>query len=152
MAETPSSEATKFFPIDFSSVESLPESHKWSSNGSNEVTDGSVSIPVVDFQDPNIKETIKFACEEWGIFLLKNHGIPLSLLNEVDNEIKRFFSLPMEQKSKVLRPPGSGAGYGAAHISPFFPKGMWYEGFTIVDSSYDYAKKVLPENDHQHFW
>ncbi|XP_054788993.1 gibberellin 3-beta-dioxygenase 1-like [Prosopis cineraria] len=148
MAGDLSIEAAKNIPMDFSSAESLPDSHTWWSKGCSDIIDdGSVSIPVVDLTDPNAMETIKLACEEWGIFQLKNHGIPLSLLNHVNEEIKRLFSLPAEQKVKALRPPGAQAGYGSAYISPFFPKVMWHEGFTIVGSSYDDAKKVFTNHD-----
>ncbi|XP_054817716.1 gibberellin 3-beta-dioxygenase 1-like [Prosopis cineraria] len=116
--------------MDFSSTKSLPD-----------------SMPVVDLKDPNVKEAIRLACEERGIFQLKNHGIPLSQLNDVDEEIKRLFSLPTEQKAKALRSPGAKSGYGSANISPFFSKVMWHEGFTIVGSSYDDAKKVFPDHD-----
>ncbi|XP_028802354.1 gibberellin 3-beta-dioxygenase 1-like [Neltuma alba] len=151
MAGALSGEAAKDIPIDFSSTQSLPDSHTWWSNGCSDIIDGSVSVPVVNLNDPNAKETIKLACQEWGIFQLKNHGIPLSLLKEVDDEIQRFFSLPTEQKAKALRPPGGSAGYGSAYISPFFPKVMWHEGFTINRSCYDEAKKVLPDHDLARF-
>ncbi|KAK4274395.1 hypothetical protein QN277_017621 [Acacia crassicarpa] len=150
MAGALSGEAAENMAIDFSSTRRLPESHRWSNVCSN-VVDGSVSIPMVDLQDPNAMETIKLACEEWGIFQLKNHGIPLSLLKEVDEEIKRFFSLPAEQKTKALRPPGGKSSYGSPYISPFFPKVMWHEGFTMTGSCYDDATQVFPEHDLAHF-
>ncbi|XP_028802353.1 gibberellin 3-beta-dioxygenase 1-like [Neltuma alba] len=144
MAGALSGEAAKMMPIDFSSVESLPDSHTWWPNGCSDIIHGSISIPVVDLTDPNAMESIRLACEEWGIFQLKNHGIPLSLLKQVDDEIKHLFSLPSEQKLKALRRRPGTTGYGPAAISPFFPKSMWHEGFVIVGSSYDEAKKVLP--------
>ena len=154
MDEALSSEATKNLPIDFSSVESVPEPFTWYSNGySDVVIDGSVSIyiPVVDLQDPNAIETLKHACEEWGVFLLKNHGIPLSLLKEVDNKIKHFFSLPREQKEKALSGP-DGPGYDYASLPPFFPELMWHEGFAIIGSSYyENVKKVLSQHDAARF-
>ncbi|KAI9116814.1 hypothetical protein K1719_012180 [Acacia pycnantha] len=105
----------------------------------------SMSIPVVDLQDPNAIETISLACGEWGIFQLKNHGIPLSLL------IKHFFSLPLEQKEKALRHPGGISGYGSPKLKPFYSKAMWHEGFVITSSCYDDAKKVFPEHDYARF-
>ncbi|KAI9071725.1 hypothetical protein K1719_046311 [Acacia pycnantha] len=137
MAGAFSGEAAKNIPIDSSSVESLPESHT-----SDVVVDMSISLPVVDLQDPNAMEAIGLACGEWGVFQLKNHGVPLSLLKEVDDEIKHFFSLPSEQKEKGARAPGSISGYGSPKL---------HEGFLIMSSRYDDAKKVLPEDDYARF-
>ncbi|KAK4276137.1 hypothetical protein QN277_019124 [Acacia crassicarpa] len=151
MAGAFSGEAAKNIPIDFSSVESLPESRTSSNNFSDVVDDMSMSIPVVDLQDPNAKESISRACGEWGAFQLKNHGIPLSLLKEVDDEIKRFFSLPTEQKEKGARAPGSISGYGSPKLKPFFSNAQWHEGFVIMSSRYDDVKKVFPEDDCARF-
>ncbi|KAI9090114.1 hypothetical protein K1719_028810 [Acacia pycnantha] len=111
----------------------------------------SISVPVVDLQDPNAMEAIGLACGEWGVFQLKNHGVPLSLLKEVDDEIKHFFSLPSEQKEKGARAPGSISGYESPKLKPFFSNAQWHEGFLIMSSRYDDAKKVLPEDDYARF-
>jgi isopenicillin N synthase-like dioxygenase len=43
---------------------------------------------------------IRDACETYGFFQLTGHGIPQSLLDELVEESKRFFSLPLETKEK----------------------------------------------------
>ncbi len=46
-------------------------------------------------------EQVGKACEEWGFFQVINHGISLSLLEEVETNALNFFALPLEEKSKV---------------------------------------------------
>lgn len=146
-----SEEAKRKMLIDLSSVESLPDSHAWPHGCSDGSSDGSGSITVVDLMDPNAVEAIGLACENWGAFQLKNHGIPASLIEEVEVEATRLFALPVEHKSQALRSPGGATGYGEALISSFFPKCMWHEGFTIMGSPSDDAKKIWPD-DHARFW
>ncbi|KAE9586466.1 hypothetical protein Lal_00044707 [Lupinus albus] len=135
-------------PLDFSSIRTLPDSHAWSqSNDTDNIFsyNESLSIPIIDLMDPYAMEQIGLACEKWGAFQLMNHGIPLSVIEEVEVESKQLFSLPAEQKLKALRSPGGATGYGRARISPFFPKYMWHEGFTFMGSSDD-AKKIWPKD------
>ncbi|KAF5935583.1 hypothetical protein HYC85_026712 [Camellia sinensis] len=42
------------------------------------------------------------ACIECGFFYLINHGVEQELLKQVFDESKRFFSLPLEEKMKLL--------------------------------------------------
>lgn len=137
-------------PLDFSSVRTLPDSHAWPQSEDHDHLGGSSCIPIIDLMDPNAMEHIGLACEKWGAFKLKNHGIPLTVIEEVEVEAKQLFALPAEQKLKALRSPGGATGYGKARISPFFPKYMWHEGFTIMGSPSDDAKKMWP-NDHARF-
>ncbi|KAF7817215.1 gibberellin 3-beta-dioxygenase 1 [Senna tora] len=145
-----SEEAANRIPLDFSSVKSLPDSHAWPHPGCSDGLSGSGSIPVVDLMDPNAMEAIGLACESWGAFQLNNHGIPLSLIEQVEVQATRLFTLPAHRKFKAQRSPGSITGYGPALISPFFPKSMWHEGFTIIGSPSDHAKRIWPY-DHARF-
>ncbi|ESQ36488.1 hypothetical protein EUTSA_v10009937mg [Eutrema salsugineum] len=64
------------------------------------------SIPIIDFAGihvdavsrEGIVEKIKNAAEKWGIFQLINHGIPLSVLEEIQNGVVRFHELDPEVK------------------------------------------------------
>ncbi|KAF5456670.1 hypothetical protein F2P56_026121 [Juglans regia] len=141
-------------PLDFASVGSLmPDSHVWPGSGDfspSEEEYNRSSVPVIDLRDPNASEHIRRACEAWGVFQLINHGISPMLIEEVEHEAERFFSLPAQQKLKALRSPGGATGYGVARITPFFSKHMWHEGFTIMGSPLDHAREVWP-HDHQRF-
>ncbi|OWM73016.1 protein SRG1-like [Punica granatum] len=57
-------------------------------------------------------ERLHFACSEWGIFQLVNHGVSLSLLQKLGLEIEEFFKLPLEEKMKYKPNPGESEGYG----------------------------------------
>jgi len=146
-------------PLDFSSLRTLPDSHAWPQTEDGHHHDdhddddhgGGSCIPIIDLMDPNAMELIGLACENWGAFQLKNHGIPLNVVEEVEKEAKKLFALPADRKLKALRSAAGATGYGRARISSFFPKHMWHEGFTIMGSPCDDAKKIWP-NDHTRFW
>ncbi|XP_059644881.1 gibberellin 3-beta-dioxygenase 1-like [Cornus florida] len=142
-------------PLDFHTVHAVPDSHIWPQSdddfSSGVTPNEESSIPIVDLMDPNVVELLGHACETWGVFQVTNHGIPLSLIEHVESEARRFFSLPAHQKEKVLRSPEGATGYGVARISPFFSKFMWHEGFTIMGSSaHDHASQLWP-HDYTHF-
>ncbi|KAK1385662.1 Gibberellin 3-beta-dioxygenase 1 [Heracleum sosnowskyi] len=138
-------------PLDFHTVDSVPESHEWPHSDCLKAVIDEISIPVIDLMDPSAEKLVGHASENWGIFQVTNHGVPLSMLMDVECEARRLFLLPIEEKLKVLRSPEGATGYGAARISPFFSKFMWHEGFTIIgSSSLDHAKELWP-HEHKRF-
>ena len=140
-------------PVDFASLQAVPDSHVWHDSSFGACSDEHENslVPVIDLEDSNATELIGQACETLGVFQLKNHGIPLSLIEEVESEAARFFALSARQKLKALRSPGGATGYGIARIAPFFSKYMWHEGFTIMGSPVDHVKELWP-HDHERFW
>ncbi|OUZ99657.1 Oxoglutarate/iron-dependent dioxygenase [Macleaya cordata] len=147
------------FPLDFESVEDVvPDSHTWNSplnmfdiDESSEHVIKSVAVPVIDLDDPNAVKLLGQACETWGVFHVMNHGVPLNLIKDIESESRRLFSLPTEQKLKAIRSTGGVSGYGLAHISKFFPKKMWSEGFGIVGSPVEHARKLWPDQEDDYF-
>ncbi|KAA8521734.1 hypothetical protein F0562_012407 [Nyssa sinensis] len=143
-------------PLDFHSVQVVPDSHLWPHHDSQDfpsgvTSDGHSSMPSIDLSDPNVVELVGHACQTWGMLQVTNHGVPSSLLDDVESEARRLFSLPAQQKMKTLRSPVGAAGYGSARISPFFSKLMWHEGFTIMGSSLvDHARELWP-HDYESF-
>ncbi|XAR70924.1 Gibberellin 3-beta-dioxygenase [Bertholletia excelsa] len=144
-------------PIDFHSLKSVPESHVWPQSDDHlpsrvpKPEEEHRLIPIVDLLDPNVVGHVARACETWGMFQVTNHGVRLSLLEDIELEARRLFSLPATEKMKVLRSPEGATGYGAARIAPFFPKSMWYEGFTIMGSSVDDHARALWPDDYKRF-
>lgn len=143
-------------PLDFNSIDKVPESHQWSQpdepHQKIQIHDLQDSlIPVIDLTDPNAMNLIGQACKTWGMFQVINHGVPLELVKKVEFESRRLFALPGQEKCKVLRSTNGATGYGSARISPFFDKGMWHEGFTMMGSCDDDAKVLWPY-DYQNFW
>jgi len=85
--------------------------------------DSSEEIPVIDMSrlmDEMSREEeaskLKHACEEWGFFQLVNHGVPEKVIEEMKDNIKGFFGLPLEQREEVAQLPGDLEGYGQAFI------------------------------------
>ncbi|XP_027080012.1 gibberellin 3-beta-dioxygenase 1 [Coffea arabica] len=147
-------------PLDFESTKVVPESHIWPETENFPLSDRVLPsdddekskswIPVIDLMAPNVVELIGHACETWGIFHLTNHGIPSSLIHDVESQARRLFSLPTEQKLKALRSADGATGYGAARMVPFLTKYLWHEGFLIAGSPIEHASVLWP-HDHKTF-
>lgn len=60
------------------------------------------TITTTKYQDEEHKNIcrnlISEACRDWGLFRLVNHGIPITLLNQIQEHAKKLFSLPYETK------------------------------------------------------
>ncbi|XP_057437069.1 1-aminocyclopropane-1-carboxylate oxidase homolog 1-like [Lotus japonicus] len=64
----------------------------------NAPTDSMLNVPIIDLKDihnnPALRaaviDQIRSACEEWGFFLVTNHGIPTTLLVDMIDGIRRF--------------------------------------------------------------
>uniref|UniRef100_A0A803N160 Uncharacterized protein n=1 Tax=Chenopodium quinoa TaxID=63459 RepID=A0A803N160_CHEQI len=145
-------------PIDFSSIQRVPESHIGAQcfddskiNPDNEKSGASISIPIIDLEDPKALGLIFNVCETWGMFQVINHGVSKELLDQVEFQTKKLFNLPFEKKMKVLRAPGEDTGYGYPRLALFFSKQMWNEGFTIMGNSYHHHPKKLWPNSFESF-
>ncbi|KAK7319271.1 hypothetical protein RJT34_03990 [Clitoria ternatea] len=71
-------------------------------------------VPEVDLSDPEAKTLIVKACQEFGMFKLVNHGVPLELMNNLETEALRFFMQPQCCKDKSG--PPDPYGYGSKRI------------------------------------
>ncbi|KAH1243135.1 Protein DMR6-LIKE OXYGENASE 1 [Glycine max] len=80
-------------------------------------------IPIIDLSpitnhtvsDPSAIESlvkeIGRACQEWGFFQVTNHGVPLTLRQNIEKASKLFFAQTLEEKRKVSRNESSPMGY-----------------------------------------
>lgn len=83
------------------------------------------TIPVIDispYLDGSNPQTVAAqigrACQDIGFFMIKGHGIPLSLLRKVQEEATSFFDLPLEIKEKTTAPFGLGyMGQGTENVA-----------------------------------
>ncbi|TMW82056.1 hypothetical protein EJD97_006933 [Solanum chilense] len=69
-----------------------------------------------DIDDDSELVRLHLACKEWGFFQLVNHGVNSSLMKKVKSEIRAFFDLPMEEKTKFEQEEGDLEGYGQAFV------------------------------------
>ncbi|XP_020237028.1 gibberellin 2-beta-dioxygenase 8 [Cajanus cajan] len=111
-------------------------------------------IPVIDLEglELNHGETkLEEACKEWGLFRLVNHGVPLTLLKELQEVAKELFSLSFESKegacsgtpvsyfwgTPALTPSGTALMRGPLNIN-------WVEGFDVPLSQLSHFNPQLP--------
>lgn len=111
-------------------------------------------IPIIDLQSLD-HEKLDEACKEWGIFRLVNHGVPITLLKELQEIAKKLFSLSFESKQDACS--------NNSHVSYFWgtpaltPSGTaltgdrqninWVEGFDVPLSQLSLFKPQLPTLD-----
>lgn len=141
----------RIIPLDFAITKTLPDSHVWSKHESKPelITR---PIPVISLSNPAEQGLLRHVCEEWGVFHITDHGVPHSLLHNVECQMKRLFSLPMHRKILAVRSPDESTGYGVVRISMFYDKLMWSEGFSVMGSSLPRHAALLWPDDHTEFW
>ena len=74
------------------------------------------SIPIIDLQDfaqrrEEIKQQLWHAAQEVGFFQLKNHAIPLALVEQAFQQSEAFFALPDTVKQQFPLKEGLNAGW-----------------------------------------
>jgi|TARA_B110000014_G_scaffold260733_1_gene251075 isopenicillin N synthase-like dioxygenase len=71
-------------------------------------------VPVIDFKEANNSDSqlklLNLACRDHGFFLLKNHGMQESI-DRMWTASERFFSLPRNEKLRILRTEHKPLGY-----------------------------------------
>lgn len=92
------------------------------------------SIPVIDYsllisgtpdQRSKIVHELGRACQDWGFFMVVNHGVPENLLSSILDGCKGFFDLPEEEKQEfkgnhVLDPIRSGTSFNVSVEKAFY--------------------------------
>ncbi|KAL6494583.1 hypothetical protein OROGR_031383 [Orobanche gracilis] len=92
---------------DSSNLKAVPSKFNYTNQPTGLISD---SLPVVDFSaltaaaDPDQRsravQGLAKACQEWGFFILVNHGIGEELMNGVFGALKGFFNLPESVKKR----------------------------------------------------
>ncbi|XP_062029645.1 2-oxoglutarate-Fe(II) type oxidoreductase hxnY-like isoform X1 [Rosa rugosa] len=70
-----------------------------------------LKLPIIDLSSPDRTSSaslIRQACIDCGFFYLVNHGVEEELLGQVFDQSSKFFSLPLEVKSKLARKQNRG--------------------------------------------
>lgn len=119
----------------------IPQRYIWPEAIANPVQ-SNISIddlPIVDLGrllDPALcqEESAKLehACQEWGIFLVVNHGISKELLSKIKDDITEFFKLPLKEKEIFAQIPNNFQGYGQAFVASEKQKLVWADMLYLV--------------------
>lgn len=96
-------------------------------------------VPVIDLskllsEDATELDKLDHACKEWGFFQLINHGVDLSLMENVKIGVEEFFSLQMEEKKKFWQKAGEMEGFGQLFVLSEEQKLEWADMFYMVTS------------------
>jgi len=113
------------------------------------------SVPIIDLAPilsggcdgkRRVAAEVGRACEEIGFLIIKGHGVPRGLAEEMYDVSKRFFALPLEEKMRARGPDRSrGYGpvgdealsYGLGKAAPADLKESLYEGpMDVPETSY----------------
>ena len=76
-----------------------------------------MTLPVIDLANPGLPDEIEAACRAYGFFYVVGHGVPASLLSDLDAASRTFFELPEAEKMEIAMARGGRAWRG------YFPVG-----------------------------
>ncbi|XP_068635674.1 2-oxoglutarate-dependent dioxygenase citB-like isoform X2 [Aristolochia californica] len=92
--------------------------------------ENAVKLPKIDLSSPDrisTARTIRQVCLDHGFFYLVNHGVDSEFIKKVFDESRKFFSLPLQEKTKFFRNEG-------------------YRGYTVLyDETLDLS--IKPQED-----
>ncbi|KAL6638300.1 hypothetical protein ACP70R_025872 [Stipagrostis hirtigluma subsp. patula] len=105
------------------------------------------SVPVVDFArllDPEHADEeaarLRAACEDWGFFQVVNHGVPDKVVDDMKEDLKGFFHLPLAEKRALAQEPGGIEGYGQAFVVSEDQKLDWADMFFLSTQPPEYRE------------
>ncbi|CAK9186995.1 unnamed protein product [Ilex paraguariensis] len=92
-------------------LKTIPSIYAYTPTNPNEadVFEDEVSIPIIDFslltsaipeQRSKAIQDLDKACQDWGFFMVVNHGVPESLLKGIISASNEFFNLTEEEKKE----------------------------------------------------
>ena len=78
-----------------------------------------MSLPILDLDrgEDVTARAIREACEDAGFFYVKNHGVPLRLIEDLRSASRQFFAQPLGAKEQIAM------AYGGRAWRGFFPLG-----------------------------
>ncbi|KAK9078904.1 hypothetical protein SSX86_002963 [Deinandra increscens subsp. villosa] len=114
-----------------------------SSNGEPTSFEVQDSIPIIDYslltsgtanERSKVVQDIGKACEDWGCFMLVNHGVPETLIEEMMDVSSEFFEMTIEEKLEfeahgVLDPVRCGTGLNLVNVNK---DTLWREYLRLI--------------------
>ncbi|XP_059434366.1 flavonol synthase/flavanone 3-hydroxylase-like [Corylus avellana] len=119
----------------FSGLKELPEqfirpAHERPEN--SKAMEG-VSVPIISLSQPHdvLVKQVALACQEWGFFLVTDHGLSPSLTQRLQEVGQEFFRLPQEEKEAYANDAATGKfeGYGTKMTKNSDEKVEWIDYF-----------------------
>nr|QFR54186.1 flavonol synthase 1 [Loropetalum chinense var. rubrum] len=110
-----------------------------------------VTVPVISLSLPHdllVHEIFK-ACNEWGFFLITDHGISPALIEELKEVGQKFFRLPQGEKEKYANDHAAGKfeGYGTKMTKNHEEKVEWIDYyFHIMSPPSKVNYEIWPQN------
>ncbi|KAK9153140.1 hypothetical protein Sjap_000620 [Stephania japonica] len=101
-------------------------------------------IPVIDLGGTNmgsmdsvkhneIVSQVRLAAETWGFFQIANHGIPVEILDEMLQRVRKFHELPKEERSKYYtRDTSKMVRYNSNFDLYSAPAANWRDSITCI--------------------
>lgn len=80
-----------------------------------------------DVATENAAKLIRASCLSHGFFQVTNHGVDSGLIKLADDHLDQFFHLPVSEKLRIMRTPGSPWGYSGSHSDRYSTKLPWKE-------------------------
>lgn len=136
----------------------VPDRYLWKDalNQPIDVSPPFADIPVIDLRSLNScsaaitaaeLEKLRSALSSWGCIQVINHGIELSVLDEVRELATEFFQLPKEEKQKHARPAGDLEGYGTDMVLYENQTLDWTDRLYLLVTPHDLRKlQFWPQN------
>ncbi|CAM6105040.1 unnamed protein product [Calypogeia fissa] len=108
----------------------LDSSKSWTPHQIAEVTTKTLDGNNASLQ--GLISEVGMACENWGFFQVTNHGVPLTLVNEIEKIAREFFDYPLEDKRRIRRTFDNFLGYFESELTK--NKRDWKEVIDIACS------------------
>ncbi|KAE8734135.1 putative 2-oxoglutarate (2OG) and Fe(II)-dependent oxygenase superfamily protein [Hibiscus syriacus] len=112
------------------------------------------TIPVIDLQGvkeyrstrKSIVEEVRTASKEWGFFQIINHGIPVSVLEEMKTSVRRFFEQDVELKKQFYTRDFTKKIIHNSNIHLFTaPAANWRDSICCIMAPDPLNREELPE-------
>ncbi|KAJ9166526.1 hypothetical protein P3X46_021266 [Hevea brasiliensis] len=139
--------------VESGTLKDVPSKYAYGRNPEEHISLDEERIPIIDFSlltrgTPNqrfkVIRDISNACQEWGFFMVINHGVPKKLRDEMINSIESFFDLAEEEKQEYAGKNSLDLiRYGASFNVTIDKTLLWRDYLKIlVHPHFEYSKRT----------